>query len=63
MRYAEPPDTLAAMDRDEARTRDRADFAARRCWCSVCHTTGGHAPGCPETDDDIDDQEESLCND
>lgn len=52
------PDTLADLDRDEARAYDRAERAARRNWCSTCRTMGGHAPGCPDADDDIDNEED-----
>lgn len=48
-------DTLADLDRDEAAAHDRYERAARRNWCSVCHTMGGHAPGCPDAEDEIDD--------
>ena len=53
MRYYEPGDTLADLDRDEARADAWAERAAARRWCAVCRTMGGHVHGCPEADDDI----------
>jgi hypothetical protein len=43
-------------DYHEARLEAQWHRRAQNAYCIVCMTRGGHATGCPETPDDLDEE-------